>query len=216
MTFVTCRCPIRNPPKLCFKWKHWPLSKSAQPLPPPALLYHKACFLKLKLWRLLPSLPYHILCLLYKHLPLKRACGVWLNLFGYGGIWCLVKFKTGRSLICFCTEWESQLAKKTTAVKVPRSAQDTEMDPESRKASSSSSQHCNTCGAAAISECTGCHKATYCSTVCQEKVSGSRFQPLPVFFSFMYDLSLSFTKYYTCTGLAKWTFRSLSERSSRT
>lgn len=28
---------------------------------------------------------------------------------------------------------------------------------------------CRACGRQAISECTGCHKATYCSTECQEK-----------------------------------------------
>uniref|UniRef100_H2YK70 Deformed epidermal autoregulatory factor 1 n=1 Tax=Ciona savignyi TaxID=51511 RepID=H2YK70_CIOSA len=32
-----------------------------------------------------------------------------------------------------------------------------------------SEQYCRTCGKPAISECTGCHRATYCSTYCQEK-----------------------------------------------
>lgn len=34
-------------------------------------------------------------------------------------------------------------------------------------------QICDACGRRAVSECTGCHKATYCSTECQERVRNS-------------------------------------------
>nr|CAB3237293.1 DEAF-1 deformed epidermal autoregulatory factor 1 homolog [Phallusia mammillata] len=63
--------------------------------------------------------------------------------------------------------WNNHQASKLGAPKiVPAEIPEVTLQ---RKASSSNPQHCNTCGASAISECTGCHRATYCSTVCQEK-----------------------------------------------